>query len=57
MNRDTMNFYLSSFAKEYNLKFPKNPITDRELNLLHEFTHYLMPISEVAMDKRIMEAV
>ena len=54
--KDTLNFALAIFIKEYNSKFPLDKVNERDFNLLHEFTCYLTPVSDdLIFPKRLMD--
>jgi len=54
--KDTLNFAVAKFIREYNAKFPLSKITEREFNIIHEFSCYITPISdEMIFPKRLMD--
>jgi len=54
--KDTLNFAVANFVKEYNRKFPLKSITEREFNIIHEFSCYLTPVSdELVFPKQLMD--
>lgn len=55
--KDTLNFALANFCREYNGRFGMHKVTSREFDLLHEFVCYITPVSDQLMfPKRLQEA-
>lgn len=54
--KNTLNFALAQFCREYNNKYLDSKISEREFNLLHEFVFYLTPVSDgLIFSKRLMD--